>query len=188
MTCTNCGKEIMDGVKFCPECGKPVSDASAEIVAGEFAEERNSAGNMAESMRNKVGSLRKFNIGHLGVFLGGILAIASVFKENVSGIYNSGSVVSNINNNPGLGFSGNSIVFIMIACILVTFLMALFRRYIPTIIGAVVSFGIIIFMSRSTGQSVLAGMGYTLFVVGGIILVVSAIGSFLIYNRHRSVQ
>ncbi|GEM_PF-1518236 len=31
--CRNCGKEVNEGVKFCPKCGKPLTDMHGEQVA-----------------------------------------------------------------------------------------------------------------------------------------------------------
>src|SRR5574344_212084 len=32
MFCSNCGKQIENGIKFCPNCGKPVKAVNANII------------------------------------------------------------------------------------------------------------------------------------------------------------
>lgn len=171
MICKNCGKNVTEESKFCPECGSVMDGETGHnsIVPSEV--------NVVEKSR------KTYNIGHLGILIGGILTIISAFLENKSGIYVSKSIVGEISAKGSI--SGNSLVFMLILCIAFTFAMAWFKKNILTIIGAVASMGCIAFMFHASEKFILAGMGYMLFGLGGVVLLISSV---LAFNLNRNQQ
>ncbi|MCH3949548.1 MAG: DUF805 domain-containing protein [Acidaminococcus sp.] len=53
--CTQCGREIPDGARFCPNCGAPVADAQAQSSAGAAGEAWQGRKNTASGPQQKAG-------------------------------------------------------------------------------------------------------------------------------------
>ncbi|MBO4327544.1 MAG: zinc-ribbon domain-containing protein [Clostridia bacterium] len=54
MFCSNCGKMIDDGLKFCPECGTSIADMAVEAAGAAETVVRNEAGEVAEAVSAEV--------------------------------------------------------------------------------------------------------------------------------------
>ncbi len=67
MFCTNCGKELSDGNKFCPACGRPihVSTESDHLKTSE-QQIKNSVDATQEGRENGVGSMDEVPVQKLG--------------------------------------------------------------------------------------------------------------------------
>ncbi len=106
MNCKNCGNQVEEGMKFCPECGADMIGQSAEALTGKVVDEngyvagdggtqpnQNTAVNEnVETLDNPKEIKGKLNIGHIGVLAGSILAMVSVFIKN-SGTWTGESII-----------------------------------------------------------------------------------------------
>ncbi len=100
--CTNCGKQLMDGAAFCPECGKPVSAApqdSAPLNSGNAYSSPAPAGpvNIPPRTLGPAGSETRYGNGGNGYYTDG-----SPVSGNAgpAGPINSGVYVNAGNSNP----------------------------------------------------------------------------------------
>ena len=185
MICKKCGKQVDEGINFCPICGNKM-DNSIVILDEEtdVSIPKKNKKNKASSKRNAPFpnvNKKRYNLGHLGVLFSSTLVLVSVFLKNTSGMYANGSVISSINSR-GL-VSGNSYAFILILCILFTLAMAYYKKNIFSIIGSIITFICIMIMLSNSGKTIFSGLGYMLFAFGGVLLVISSISSFVINRR-----
>lgn len=186
MICKNCGKQVVDGDRFCSGCGADLSNQTP-VIEGAAAENV-----VYPSVPDlKVGEekrlRKKFNLGYLGMFLGAILMIVAPFLNNsVSGggvNYPRPSVIGEINHRGNI--SGYTVAFLLIVCVVFTLLMAYFKKHRITVTGAVLSMGCVLYSLISTGQSPLHGIGYILLLAGGLLLLISSITIGMFEKTHK---
>ncbi len=199
MNCKNCGNQVGEGMKFCPECGADMLGQSAEALTGKVVDEngyavgdggtqpnQNTAVNEnVETLDNPKEIKGKLNIGHIGVLAGSILAMVSVFIKN-SGTWTGESIImlissSNVNNG-----DGKTYIMILAALLIATIVLGFFRKNLIMLITSLVSMGWIIYTYKKCGQSFLNGIGLLLFLAGGILLVVSSIAAFQISRSQKA--
>ena len=199
MNCRNCGNQVGEGMKFCPECGADMLRQSAEALTGEVVDENgctagdgrtppneNTAVNEnVETIDNPKETKGKLNIGHMGVLAGSILALVSAFIKN-SGTWSGESIImlissSNVNNG-----DGKTYIMVLAALLIATIVLGFFQKNLIMLITSLASMGWIIYTYRKCGQSFLNGIGLLLFLAGGILLVVSSIAAFQISRSQKA--
>lgn len=190
MICNNCGKQVADGMKFCPECGNPVGAPTPETIdmgvenTLEFNQDPTYQNvikaDQSEGIKRRGGIVRGHNIAHIGILFASILTMIAVFLPNKA-IWNAESIALKLNR---MGTDSFAMIFILIALLAFTIIMSVFYKKILAIVGSFASLCWIIFTFKKCGESVLTGRGFLLFLIGGIILVISAVGSYMI-ERNR---
>ena len=152
MNCKNCGNQVGEGMKFCPECGADMIGQSAEALTGKVVDEngyvagdggtqpnQNTAVNEnVETLDNPKEIKGKLNIGHIGVLAGSILAMVSVFIKN-SGTWTGESIImlissSNVNNG-----DGKTYIMILAALLIATIVLGFFRKNLIMLITSLAS-------------------------------------------------
>lgn len=182
MICKNCGKEIVEGDRFCSGCGAEISSQVSGIEEG-------TTDNVVSpiipdmGMGEKIRQKRKFNLSYLGIFLSGIVMMVSPFLDNSVTGRTIRSVVDEINNRGYV--SGYTLAFIVIICVAFTLLMAYFKKHIITVIGSVLSLGCAWYTLTYTGASLLNGIGYILLLASGLLLLISSVASVIFEKKQR---
>lgn len=201
MNCKNCGNQVGDGMKFCPECGADMLEQSAEALNGEIVEEDGSAagdgwfppdqnmtvkeGVETVSAPKKVGE--KLNIGYIGVLAASILALVAAFIKNSGGRWNDYSIVMLLSYYK-VG-DGKTYIMILAVLLVATIILGYFQKILLMLITSLISTGWIIYILNifiRCGESILNGMGLLLFLAGGILLVISAIAAFKIGRNQKA--
>lgn len=197
MNCKNCGAQLEEGKKFCPECGTKVSEpvesaeqtvqTSTNDTTNFNLEEKliTNTKKAAEKANQLVDFKKKYNLGHLGVVLGGLLVLIMPFlhSEEINPLPAFDTMINLINSYGHV--SGNSLAFIMIVVVLFTFVMAFFKQNILTIIGSVASLACVAFMVSASKLSVLGSFYCMLFVLGGILMLVSSIVALRLNQKAK---
>lgn len=185
MICKNCGKQVVDGDRFCSGCGADLSDQTP-VIEGAAAENvvYPSVADLKEG--EEIKPRRKFNLGYLGMFLGAILMIVAPFLDNSvkgRGIYTKLSVIGQINDMGHV--SGYTMAFLLVVCAVFTLLMAYFKKYRITVICAVLSMVCVLYAIKCAGKSPLYGIGNILLLAGGLVMLISSISVGMFEKKHR---
>lgn len=83
MFCKNCGKQMAEGIKFCPACGKEISLSASELKTHPQNEYYSPQQIKGIKIRRK--SIN-YNLGHICIFIGITLEILSLFLPNKGSI------------------------------------------------------------------------------------------------------
>ena len=180
MYCKNCGNQVGDGMKFCPECGAEMALQALEEGASEKGEivtieTMEQAGASPPETRRK-----KYNIGHFGVLIASLLTLVAVFMRNRGELWGH-SILEMLSIN-GKG-DGRTYVMILAMLLIATIVAACLRKNMLMAIGSIVSTVWIFYMYTNCGESFLRGMGLLLFLLGGILLVISGMAAFIISRK-----
>lgn len=182
MICKNCGNQVADGMKFCPECGSAMTTQPDEALTGEIVEIKDSVSGDGNTPIAK-GRTRKYNIGHLGVLIASLLTLIATFMPN-SGTWGSYTIIIILSrDNKG---DGRTYVMILAILLIATVMTGYLRRNMLTVIASIASTAWIVYMFIICGESPLKGMGILLFLIGGILLVVSSIAAFKISRNQQA--
>lgn len=193
MFCKNCGKQVEDGVKFCPNCGSAMSvpeevGKSASEHTAKAGEEKKGYEQVltkenAEKALQQAKELKKrYNIGHLGVLVASVLALVAAFMPN-SGAWKYSTIVSLLSE--GNRGDGTVYALILAAILVVAVITTYFKKNLLTVVFAAAGTVWIFYMFKTCEQSVLNGVGLLLFPVAGILLIVSAIAAFSMGRRAK---
>ena len=82
MFCKNCGNQIKDGVRFCPQCGK---ETGISMTQEEIKEPKEAAGFSRGSrtpLRKNRHYVTTYNVGHFGVLIGCVIQAVALFMPN----------------------------------------------------------------------------------------------------------
>ncbi len=82
MFCKNCGNQIKDGVRFCPQCGK---ETGISMTQEEIKEPKEAAGFSRGSrtpLRKNRRYVTTYNVGHFGVLIGCVIQAVALFMPN----------------------------------------------------------------------------------------------------------
>lgn len=190
MYCKNCGNQVGDGMKFCPECGAEMASQALEEPAGKEAGGKEGAlekGEIVtiEDMEQAEASppetrRKKYNIGHFGVLIASLLTLVAAFIPNRGELW-SHSILEMLSIN-GKG-DGRTYVMILAMLLIATIVTACLRKNMLMVIGSIVSTVWILYMYTTCGESFLYGMGLLLFLLGGILLVISAVAALIISRK-----
>ncbi|MGN0491994.1 DUF6591 domain-containing protein [Ruminococcus sp.] len=60
MYCSKCGNELLEGVKFCPKCGKKTSVTNSEVANGDMVSDNNASDEMYTGNKNYVAEKTTF--------------------------------------------------------------------------------------------------------------------------------
>lgn len=130
MICPNCGKEVNDGIKFCPECGADLSANNATAANNQFSQEQpkgfeynnfqqNAGYQNAGYQQNTVNAPYLLNVS--GITKRDII-LAIVFSIITCGIYGIYWFIvltdetNQITNQPNATSGGLAFVFSLITC------------------------------------------------------------------------
>lgn len=210
MFCKYCGAKLPDGSKFCGSCGKSLVADGAQggaapkgsvgqgqrpnMQAGpqgsyQSAPGRGTVNNYAYAKVPTAGKMKKeFTPGNIGYWVGCLIAVIAVFMDYVSSMGVSISLT-------GLASEEESVMILVVMFLIIPIVGAVLnaaKLNIGCLIVGVVQMGFALLI-RSMLEDELGGwsgfvkfeLGYTLQIVGGIVMIAAAIASIVLWNQKK---
>lgn len=179
MYCKNCGKEVINGAKFCQDCGQPVENdnSTSQTMNQHLGKVQNKLDNFAENMKNKEVEVsgKKFNMLEVITFGSTILTVIACFLPFISMGYYSISLMD---------AGKDAIIFIILAGAASVF--AYLAQDLAALCAAIVTL-VYLIMELSDVNSALSGLASL--GIGAYLMIVAVaglmIGTLLVYINNK---